>query len=266
MMKPISQLTPDEARRVRYILTDIDDTLTNGGKLPAQAYSALWELHDRGFSVIPVTGRSCGWCDLIAREWPVKAVVGENGAVVYYLDGTNHLQVFTHPSVASPDIHDRLRAVRDACLAAVPGCRVAKDQFSRVYDLAIDFAEEEPVLPLEAAERIRAVCESMGAHAKVSSIHVNAWFGDYDKLAMTELFLREVLGEGDPLSSVFFFGDSPNDEPMFAHFPLTCGVANVRPFAAHMRSLPAYVAPLEGGLGFASAISTFLDTLGPRNP
>ena len=98
----------------------------------------------------------------------------------------------------------------------------------------------------------------MGAHAKVSSIHVNAWFGDYDKLAMTELFLREVLGEDDPLGRVMFFGDSPNDEPMFAHFPVTCGVANVVPFADHMNHLPAYVAPLEGGYGFAAAIDVFL--------
>ena len=93
-MKPIAEMTKDEARRIRYILTDIDDTLTTKGKLPAEAYSALWKLHDEGFSVIPVTGRSCGWCDLIAREWPVKAVVGENGAVVYYLDESDHL----HPS------------------------------------------------------------------------------------------------------------------------------------------------------------------------
>lgn len=257
-MKPIEELTREEAGRIRYILTDIDDTLTNKGRLPAEAYSALWRLHDAGFSVIPVTGRSCGWCDLIAREWPVKAVVGENGAVVYYLDENDHLQVFTHPSVASPDVHEKLQAVREACLAAVPDSRVAKDQFSRVYDLAIDFAEEPPVLPLSDAERIREVCESMGAHAKVSSIHVNAWFGDYDKLAMTELFLREVLGEDDPLGRVMFFGDSPNDEPMFAHFPVTCGVANVVPFADHMNHLPAYVAPLEGGYGFAAAIDVFL--------
>ena len=261
-MKPIAEIPEAEAARIRYVLTDIDDTITNGGKLPAEAYSAMWKLHELGYRVIPVTGRSCGWCDLIAREWPAHAVVGENGAVVYYLDETGHLQVFTHPSVASPEVHGKLQAVREACLKAVPGCRVAKDQFSRVYDLAIDFAEEEPVLPLSAAEEIRAVCESMGAHAKVSSIHVNAWFGNYDKLTMTELFLREVLHETDFLRDVIFFGDSPNDEPMFAHFPVTCGVANIRPFADRMAHLPAYVAPLEGGFGFAAAVDVLLRKAG----
>ncbi len=257
-MLPITNLTRDEARRVRTVLTDIDDTLTNGGKLPAEAYSALWRLRDAGIRVIPVTGRSCGWCDLIAREWPADAVVGENGAVVYYLDETGHLRVFTHPSVADPAVHDRLAAVRDACLREVAGCRVAKDQFSRVYDLAIDFAEEEPRLPLSDAERIRAVCERMGARAKVSSIHVNAWFGDYDKLSMAELFLSSVLGETDPRGTSVFFGDSPNDEPMFAHFPLTCGVANVKKFASHMEHLPRFVTEKEGGYGFAEAAELLL--------
>lgn len=257
-MLPIMNLTQDEARRVRYVLTDIDDTLTNNGKLPAEAYSALWRLHDAGIGVIPVTGRSCGWCDLIAREWPAAAVVGENGAVVYYLDDGGFLRVFTHPSVADPAVHDRLLAVRDACLREVEGCRVAKDQFSRVYDLAIDFAEEEPRLPLSEAERIRAVCERMGARAKVSSIHVNAWFGDYDKLSMAELFLKTVLREDDPRGTCLFFGDSPNDEPMFAHFPLTCGVANVKRFADRLTHLPRYVTGLEGGFGFAEAVDLLL--------
>ena len=67
-MKPIAEMTEAEAVRIRYVLTDIDDTITNGGKLPAEAYSAMWKLHELGYRVIPVTGRSCGWCDLIARE------------------------------------------------------------------------------------------------------------------------------------------------------------------------------------------------------
>ena len=101
-MIPIEQLTKEQAAGIRYILTDIDDTITTEGKLPACAYTAMWRLHDAGYKVIPVTGRSCGWCDLIAREWPAAAVVGENGAVVYYMEN-GHLKVFTHPSVAGDE-------------------------------------------------------------------------------------------------------------------------------------------------------------------
>lgn len=256
-MQPFTQFPARQARAVRYVLCDIDDTITTAGKLTSRAYGALWALHDAGIRVIPVTGRPAGWCDLIAREWPVYAVVGENGAFVYRVEGGRRF-TFTHPSVAGGDVQGRLAAVRDACLAAVPGCRVAGDQFARIYDLAIDFAEDEPRLGLAQARRIRDVCESMGARAKISSIHVNAWFGDYDKVGMARLFLESQAGEADPRGCTLFFGDSPNDEPMFAWFPLSCAVANIRPFAGEMAHLPAYVTGRESGEGFADAVDRLL--------
>ena len=255
-MEPFSSIQPQRAQKLRYVLCDIDDTITTGGKLPAESYAALWRLHDAGYGVIPVTGRPAGWCDLIVRQWPVTAVVGENGAFVYYFREGRRL-TFTHPSVADGDIQGRLAAVRDACLAGVPGCRVSKDQFARIYDVAIDFNEDPPYLGFEAADQIQAIAQSLGAVAKVSSIHVNAWFGDYNKLDMTRLFLKEVLGEPDDdaiRDKVIFFGDSPNDEPMFAFFPTSCGVANIRPFAEKMTCLPAFVTAEESGRGFAEAI------------
>lgn len=257
-MEPIGNLRREQAAKLKYILCDIDDTITTGGKLTARAYSALWDLHDAGLGVIPVTGRPAGWCDLIVREWPVKAVVGENGAFVYYADAEGRIRTFTHPSVAGPDVRKKLAQVRDACLKGVPGCRVARDQFARVYDLAVDFNEDPPRLGLEAAEKIRSICVSMGAQAKISSIHVNAWFGSYDKLEMTRLFLKEIRGESDPKGSCMFFGDSPNDEPMFSYFPLACAVANILPFAGTLRSLPAYVAEQKGGAGFAESVEHIL--------
>lgn len=263
-MKPFSTIELSRAEKLRYILCDIDDTITTGGKLPAESYAALWRLHDAGYGVIPVTGRPAGWCDLIVRQWPVTAVVGENGAFVYYFREGRRL-TFTHPSVADGDIQGRLAAVRDACLAGVPGCRVSKDQFARIYDVAIDFNEDPPYLGFEAADQIQAIAQSLGAVAKVSSIHVNAWFGDYNKLDMTRLFLKEVLGEPDDdaiRDKVIFFGDSPNDEPMFAFFPTSCGVANIRPFAEKMTCLPAFVTAEESGRGFAEAIQHLLRVCG----
>lgn len=256
-MIPFTQISPRDAAGIRYILCDIDDTITTDGKLSADAYAALWKLHDAGYGVIPVTGRPAGWCDMIVRQWPVTAVVGENGAFVYYFqDG--HLQKFTHPSVAEGDIQGRLQAVKEACLAGVPGCRVSKDQFSRIYDVAIDFNEDPPYLGFEAAEKIKAICESMGAVAKVSSIHVNTWFGNYNKVDMTRLFFQEVLKEADIQSCVLFFGDSPNDEPMFEFFPHACAVANIKPFLQGLAHLPAYVTQSESGKGFAEAIDHLL--------
>ena len=165
-MKPFSDIELSQAQKLRYVLCDIDDTITTDGKLPPESYTALWRLHDAGYRVIPVTGRPAGWCDLIVRQWPVTAVVGENGAFVYYFkDG--HRLTFTHPSVAGGDIQGRLAAVRDACLAGVPGCRVSKDQFARIYDVAIDFNEDPPYLGFEAADKIKEIAESLGAVANL---------------------------------------------------------------------------------------------------
>jgi len=256
-MRPINELDKSTISKIRYILCDIDDTITTGGKLTAESYTALWKLSEKGYSVIPVTGRPAGWCDLIIRQWPVKAVVGENGAFVYYYEGSK-IKTFTHPSVASPETREKLNSVKEACLKGVPGCRVARDQFARIYDLAIDFNEDPPYLGLEAAERIKEICVSMGAQAKVSSIHVNAWFGDYDKVKMTRMFFTEILKETDIKESCIFFGDSPNDEPMFEFFPNTCAVANILPFTGRLKHLPTYVTTLEGAAGFAEAAEHIL--------
>lgn len=256
-MRDFQELTAAEAGQIRVILHDIDDTITNDGKLTAQAYTALWQLHDAGLLVIPVTGRPAGWCDMAIRQWPIDAIVGENGAFVYYWkDGKP--EMFRHPSIPAESVAEKLDEVRKACLAGVPGCRVAKDQHFRLYDLAVDFREDEPKLPLEAGDRIREIAESMGAVAKVSSIHVNCWFGDYDKVSMTRLFLREIYGIPDPERCVLFFGDSANDEPMFRELPYSCGVENIEPFLSRMIYHPAFLAKGEGGYGFAGAVRHFL--------
>jgi len=198
--------------------------------------------------VIPVTGRPAGWCDCIVRQWPVAAVVGENGAFAYYLEEGRRREIL-HPNVVF-DAEARLFALRDRILREIPGSRVAGDQPFRRFDLALDFAEEEPPLGMETAEEIVRFCRDAGAEAKISSIHVNAWFGSYDKVSMSLIALERLFGETDPETGVLFCGDSPNDEPMFARFPRSCGVANIRKFASGMRHLPAFVTESSGGRGF----------------
>lgn len=256
-MKLFNEIDVTQASKIRYILCDIDDTITTNGKLPAESYNAIWKLYNAGYNVIPVTGRPAGWCDLIIRQWPVKAIVGENGAFVYYFEN-DHLKTFTHPSVSSTDIQSKLETVKEEVLKGVPGCRVSKDQFSRIYDLAIDFNEDPPYLGLEAAEKIKDICIKMGAEAKVSSIHVNTWFGKYDKLTMTELFMKKVLMEDNIKDKILFFGDSPNDEPMFQYFPNSCAVANIKPFVNRIHHLPTFITRQECGKGFAEAIDYLL--------
>jgi 1,2-diacylglycerol 3-alpha-glucosyltransferase len=258
-MQPVTTMPASVASGFEAVFCDIDDTLTNQGKLPASAYQALWRLSEHGLAVVPVTGRPAGWCDLIVREWPVAGVIGENGAFALW-EEDGHLKRMCHPDIAGPEVRARLDAVRRDVLAEVPGSRVAQDQPYRLYDLAIDFREEPPDLGFEAAERIRQIFVRHGAHAKVSSIHVNGWFGNYDKLAMVRLFVRQRFGvELDERRERYTFcGDSPNDEPMFGYFPHACAVANVARFAATMHALPRYVASREGGHGFAEIVEVLL--------
>ncbi|MCL2832892.1 MAG: HAD-IIB family hydrolase [Treponema sp.] len=279
-MKPIAQMTPQQARGVKYFLMDIDDTLTRQGKLLDVSYSALWKLYEAGLKVIPVTGRPAGWCDLIAREWPVHGVIGENGALAFWEEEARPisekpaaevpadtsrgamlpvLKTEFHP-LAVRNNHPVLEHIKERAFAEFPQLRLAKDQFARLYDVALDFAEEDPVLPLDAAERVRAIAAEEGAHAKVSSIHVNVWMGDYDKLSMAQRFLSARFGwqSGPGDSEVVFTGDSPNDEPMFARFPLACAVANINKYTALVKNLPAFVASRECGEGFAEIAETLL--------
>ena len=107
-------------------------------------------------------------------------------------------------------------------------------------------------LPTEAVDRIVAVMRAAGATAKVSSIHVNGWFGDWDKLAMTRRLFAEAYGmELDrQRETAAFIGDSPNDAPMFGFFPNAVAVANIRPFLDRIEAKPAYVTEAAGGAGF----------------
>jgi HAD superfamily hydrolase (TIGR01484 family) len=261
-MQSLDRLPDDALAHVRGVFADIDDTLTSDGTLTAEAYGALGALHAAGVLTVPITGRPAGWCDHIARMWPVDAVVGENGAFYFAYDRAARklTKRFRDDDATRAANRARLAAVRDRILAEVPGAAVASDQSYREADLAIDYCEDVPRLSEEAVDRIVAIMRAAGMTAKVSSIHVNGWFGEYDKLGMTRTLARERFGiDLDAERGRFLFvGDSPNDAPLFAYFPLSIGVANVRRFAARLEHPPAYVTAGEGGAGFAELAARLL--------
>jgi HAD superfamily hydrolase (TIGR01484 family) len=246
---------------IRHVLTDIDDTLSTAGRLGSDAYRALADLREAGLVVVPITGRPAGWCDHIARMWPVDAVVGENGAFYMHYDAAARRlkRRFLDGEVKRAENRARLGVIAQSILRAVPGCALASDQHYRESDLAIDFCEDVPALPRADVDRIVALMRAEGMTAKVSSIHVNGWFGDYDKLAMTRTLFAEVFAiDLDREREKFaFVGDSPNDAPMFAFFPNAVGVANVRAWLDHIATPPAYVTTHESGEGFAE-VARFL--------
>ncbi|TAK67225.1 MAG: HAD family phosphatase [Betaproteobacteria bacterium] len=265
-MKPLAALPAAVAQDIRGVFCDIDDTLTSEGKLTARAYAALERLRSAGKLVIPITGRPAGWCDHIARMWPVDAVVGENGAFYFYYDTAlkKLVQRFLFDAAARAANRERMIVVRDRILREVPGCALASDQLYREADLAIDFCEDVPRLADAEVDRIVALMRAAGMTAKISSIHVNGWFGDYDKLGMTCALMQERYGVdlAREQAEYLFVGDSPNDAPMFKFFSNSVGVANVTDFAARLADAPAYVTRGRSGEGFIEMTDCLL--LGPR--
>jgi HAD superfamily hydrolase (TIGR01484 family) len=261
-MKVLSKIEPFLLTGVKAVLTDIDDTLTTHGRLPAVAYDALEQLQNAGLKVIPITGRPAGWCDHIARMWPVDGVVGENGAFYFCYDAAQKRmhRVYAQDAEIRRSNNLRLNALAEKVMAQFPGTALASDQAYREIDVAIDFCEDVPALPLNTAQKIASMFHAEGAEAKVSSIHVNAWFGKHDKLSMALRMLSECLGLDAETAkqAVAYCGDSPNDAPMFGYFPLGIGVANIKPLAKLMEHLPAFVTEAEGGQGFAEFASLLL--------
>lgn len=260
-MKKLSTLST-KLNKVKVILTDIDDTITTGGVLTSEAYCALEALQDAGFLVIPVTGRSAGWCDHIARMWPVDAIVGENGAFYYRYDRVQKKlhKYFCQNNEDLKSNTQKLNNISTNIFAKITGVKLASDQEFRITDLAIDFAEDVEPLDLQEAQKIVDIAEAEGAIAKISSIHVNCWFGDHSKLSTSLTLLENCfnMAEEQIQESVIFIGDSPNDASMFDYFDLSIGVANITKFRDTLLEKPTYVTQGFAGKGFTEVANHLL--------
>ena len=261
--RPLSDLPPSVCQQLTGVFCDIDDTLTWDGRLIPEAFMALSRLQSQGIRVVPITGRPAGWVDQIARLWPVDGVVGENGGLWFWRDDEagELIRRFDTPKEERERNRERLAALSKHILSEVPGCALASDQAYRELDLAIDFCEDvRPALGQAEIDRIVALFHEAGATCKVSSIHVNGWYGAFDKLSGCRHFLQDrwELHLDAVKQQWIYVGDSANDEPMFAHFPHTVGVANVQAFLPHMKAWPGYITAKPGGSGFAQLAELIL--------
>ncbi len=262
-MQPFKKFPPLLKSQILYVLTDIDDTLTNSGRLQAAVFYAMEKLKKSGIKIIPITGRPAGWCDHIARMWPVDGIVGENGAFYFYYDELNKKMIRRYWKPESEREADRkkLEELKKVILKKIPGSRVSADQAYREADLAIDFCEDVSPLSEDSVDAIVKCFVDAGAQAKISSIHVNGWFGAYDKLSMSKIMFEEIFRVNlDTIKEkVIFTGDSPNDSPMFSYFPNSVGVSNVMSFTGRMPCEPSWITLGEGGTGFAEMVEGLLD-------
>ena len=251
--------------RVRGVLTDIDDTLTRDGVVEADARRALQRLRDAGLPALAITGRPMGWSEPLVRDGTLDAIVAENGAVALFREHGRVCIEYAQEEATRRANARRLSEVAARVVREVPGTGLARDSAGRVTDIAIDHSEFAHLDPA-TVERVVAILRSEGMNATVSSIHVNGWFGDHTKLSGARWIVQRLLGRDleAELDRWVYVGDSTNDQAMFAHFPLSVGVANLMRFADQLTVWPAYLTHGERGSGFVEVADAIVAARAPR--
>lgn len=258
-MKPLASLTAEEARVLRGMLFDLDDTVLTHGSLTLAAYEALWHLREGGMKLLAVTGRPSGWGAVVARQWPVDGCVTENGAVYFVRerDGVRLVDPCSEEERRARRI--RLARIVERAREIVPEARLTDDVDARRSDVTWDVGERMK-LPEDRIQAIVRVIEEAGARWSVSSVHLHATYDADDKASGALRFCARELGQdaGAAVTTFAFVGDSGNDAACFAGFRTTFGVANVRSALPRLTVAPRYVATRPMGEGFAEIAARVL--------
>jgi HAD superfamily hydrolase (TIGR01484 family) len=257
---PLAQWTAAARSNLIGVFTDIDDTLTTEGAITPDALKALADIKAAGLHVVAITGRPVGWSVPFVTAWPVDSIVAENGAVALLpLPGGKLQKRYQQDAATRAANFDRMQQVLARIEREIPGARRATDSPGRETDIAIDHSEFTQ-LSDESIASVVALMRSEGMHATVSSIHINGWYGDNDKLEGARWIVRELWGRtlDDEIDRWAYVGDSTNDQLMFRTFAHSIGVANVARFVPQLEHLPRYVTEGERGAGFAEAARAIL--------
>jgi HAD superfamily hydrolase (TIGR01484 family) len=246
-------------RGVAGVLTDIDDTLTTDGAITADALAALADLRAAGLPVIAITGRPMGWSEPFARDWPIDAIVAENGAVALFRDGAALRVEYAQDEATRAANARRLAQAAQRVLRELPGTTLARDSAGRVTDIAVDHSEFARLTPQQVREVV-ALMRAEGLHATVSSIHVNGWYGEHDKRSGAAWMVRRLLQrELDAERERWVYvGDSTNDQLMFGYITLSVGVANLLDFADELQVWPAFLTAGARGAGFSDVAARLI--------
>jgi HAD superfamily hydrolase (TIGR01484 family) len=259
-MLPLAHWPIEARRNIAGVLTDIDDTLTTEGAATPDALAALAALREAGLHVIAITGRPVGWSEPFALAWPVDAIVAENGAVALVREPDGSLcKHYQQDACTRAFNRPRMQQLAARIVAEVPGAQLARDSAGRETDIAIDHSEFVQLPPARVHE-VLTLMRGAGMQATVSSIHINGWYGEHDKLSGARWILRTLLGRDldAEIERWACVGDSTNDERMFERFVHSVGVANIRRFEAQLRHPPRYITASERGAGFSEVAAALL--------
>jgi HAD superfamily hydrolase (TIGR01484 family) len=270
-VQPLSEWPIEARRHIAGVFTDIDDTLTTDGAITPDALQALHDLKAAGFTVIAITGRPVGWSEPFAAQWPVDAIVAENGSVALFNAADLNKKSTQHASdlnsllsksyqadAATRATHfAKMQQVLKRIEREVTGAKRSTDSPGRETDIAIDHSEFAH-LPLEKIAQVVNIMQNEGLNATVSSIHINGWIGHHNKLQGAHWIVRELLGRdlSQEMQRWAYVGDSTNDQLMFEAFENSVGVANIARFVPELQYLPSYVTQAERGAGFAEVVAS----------
>lgn len=260
-LRPLADWPQAQRAGLRGVLTDIDDTLTTEGLVPASTIAAMAALKNAGLVVMAITGRPVGWSLPFAASWPIDAIVAENGAVALLREPNGQVRKLYQQADAKQRLADyqRLQQVAQHIVRSVPGASLAQDSAGRETDIAIDHSEFTQMAPAQI-EAVLQLMRSAGLHASVSSIHINGWLGEHNKLQGAHWIVQTLLQRRleQELDAWAYIGDSSNDQLMFEAFASSVGVANVARFVPHLQHLPRYVTPSARGAGFEEMVQAIL--------
>lgn len=271
-MAPLSTWPLEHRRHIIGVFTDIDDTLTTEGVITPDALQALHALKAAGLHVVAITGRPVGWSEPFALSWPIDAIVAENGAVALvnklgnglHPNKTEHKQLLKlyqqEPATRSAN-YAKMQQVLNHIERSVPGAQRSTDSPGRETDIAIDHSEFTH-LPPERIQQVVQLLQLADMHATVSSIHINAWFGEHNKLQGARWITQQLYGRNldTEMNCWAYIGDSTNDQLMFEAFTHSIGVANIERFVPQLTHLPRYVTQGERGAGFGQFCDALLST------
>jgi HAD superfamily hydrolase (TIGR01484 family) len=257
-MKPLSLWSISERQKIVGVFTDIDDTVTSEGAITPDALQALQNLKSAGLMVIPITGRPVGWSIPFASTWPVDAIVAENGAVaLLHNSQTNQVnKIYQQDEATRTHNFDQMQRIAQKVLKDIPGTIMAQDSPGRETDIAFDHSEFHK-LSQDQIQQVLQLLKQEGMTATVSSIHINAWFGDHNKWHGAQWILKELTGRdlAQELDQWVYVGDSTNDQVMFEYFTHSVGVANIRRFEHELKHSPKYITNQERGSGFTEFVN-----------
>lgn len=253
----IDNVKNEELQDIRFVLTDMDETLTYQGRLQARTYESLERLQNAGIHVIPVTAASAGWADQMARMWPVEGVIAENGGLFLTRNTSNH-GVDRHYWHGDEFLKNRkeLGKILRMIQHRQPWLEVSDDQDFRLTSIAFKL----PVVH-EQTQQLVDELQKQGCGYTINNLWVLGWLGQYDKLIMSRSILNRfyALEESDEQASVFYSGDSLNDAPMFKFYKKSLGMSTINNVLKVMPALPSWISKFPGGEGFVDGAVRILN-------